>query len=118
MSASTYGIKETLEFASFLNATVKAGIAAKKAGVKLTLLGIFASVPLFLPAIGLSQAAFADISLIPKEFGDLQADEAAQVIAIVNDGLELENKLTEHKIERLFATTLNTYVEYLDIFKN
>lgn len=117
MSENKYGIKETLEFAAFLNAVVTATVAAKKQGVKFTLAGILVTVPLYLPAIGLSQAAFADANLIPKEFGDLDAEEAKTIINTVNSGFSLEDQLTEQEIENLFAATLNFYVAIKALFQ-
>lgn len=111
-----YGIKETREFALFLNATIKSIRQAKQAGVKTTFAGLLSAIPLFLPPIGLSQDAFADIQLIPKEFGDLDAAEAKEIIDLVNDGFELDNKLTEAQIEKLFAATLNFYVAVIEVF--
>lgn len=111
-----YGIKETKEFALFLNATIKSIRQAKANGVKTTFAGLLVAIPLFLPPIGLSQDAFADINLIPKEFGDLDGAEAAEIIALVNEGFELENHLTEAQIEKLFAATLNFYVAAIELF--
>jgi len=111
-----YGIKETREFALFLNALIKSIRQAKANGVKTSFAGILLAIPLFLPAIGLSQDAFADINLIPKEFGDLDSNEAQEIIDLVNQGFELDNHLTEAQIEKLFAATLNFYVAAIEVF--
>lgn len=112
-----YGIKETLEFAQFLNSAIKSVRQAKQTGVKATFAGILAAIPLFLPPIGLAQDAFADAKLIPKEFGDLDAAEAAQIVETINAGFELEDRLLEGEIETLFAATLNFYVAILAVAK-
>lgn len=106
----TKGIKETLEFAKFLNACIASIKEFKARGLKPTPINLLKSFGDFLPATLEAPDAFAGADQIPSEWGDLSKAEAALIVAEVNAGFELKDQLVEAEIEELFAAVLNLYI--------
>jgi len=80
------GIKETKELVLFVLRLLSAGDHALADGkIDFTDLG-----DLFGP-LQSAKAAFADTNMIPKELGDLSADETAEIMKMIDVELELRN---------------------------
>lgn len=108
--AEKTGIKETLEFSAFLKDLVEGVRKFKARGLKITLPNLLRSVGDFLPATLDAEDAFTDANLIPMEWADLSKEEAAKIMSVFNDGLELKDQLVEAEVEELFGATLNFFI--------
>ena len=115
--AEKTGIKETTEFAQFVVAVVAAVRDFKRRGIKPTVTNILRSIGDFLPAILAAEDAFTDINLIPGEWKDLSKEEAAKIMGLFNDGVELEDKLTEAEVEELFGATVLWFIAIRNIIE-
>jgi hypothetical protein len=108
--AEKTGIKETTEFAQFVNAVVAAVRDFKKRGIKPSVTNILRSIGDFLPAILAAEDAFTGVDLIPGEWKDLSKEEAAKIMALFNDGVDLKDKLTEAEVEELFGASVLWFI--------
>lgn len=85
-----YSVQNTIEVLDF---ALEFGMGLDKSleDNKLSLL----DVPNFYGAIAKAGPAFKDFNLVPKELGDMDATERAQVLAHVASKLSLDNDRTE-----------------------
>lgn len=100
----SYGIKETKELVKFgiaLGEAVDASLADGK-------LGLEDAVNFYTP-ITAAGDAFADISLVPKELGDLDDAEKAELLSYVENELDIANDKLEEAIERSLKTVFEVY---------
>ena len=108
--AEKTGIKETTDFAEFVVALVKAIRDFKSRGIKPTPVNLIRSIGDFLPVILEAEDAFTGIELIPGEWKDLSKEEAAKIMGLFNDGVDLKDKLTEAEVEEVFGATVLWFI--------
>lgn len=93
--------KEVLKFVIALGHAVDQSLVDNKIGLE--------DAMNFYGAVLAAGDAFADISLVAQELGDLSAEEKDELIAYVENDLDLRSDKTEEIIEKGISVALNIY---------